>query len=178
MMNKLLYCFLLVSVLIPHLVSAQVSFKDEDFHGRWHLVEIKIELDSTAGVGSEARAAVRKSTASQAKVKKQIAAGELAIVTQFNHDGTYSHEVIYADPEIKFPRYRETGTWNYNDGKNELNRNAPDKEITTLENTKVLKVDENSMVLQLRYTEGDYQGFVETVYLRKFDETKAWINKN
>lgn len=112
--------------------SEKLDLRRNMFHGRWHQVEIKIELDSTDNLGSKARETVKRSAKSQAKVKKQIAAGELAVVTQFNHDGTFSHQVIYAGNTYKFSTYRETGTWSFDAQNYILKREALDQEYTTL----------------------------------------------
>ncbi len=157
--------------------SIKSKIDTRSLHGRWHLVEIILKLDNTNELGSKAEQAYKKSSESQRKVKKQIQQGELAIITQFNYDGTYSHQLVYADEKIRFPSYRETGTWTFNENSNQLLRKANNKEITTLEATIVKHLHKDELVLELTYTdlqyEGIYKGLTETLFLKRFHETKA-----
>lgn len=152
------------------------KFDSRNLHGRWHLVEIILALDDSDGLGAKAEEALQKSTESQRKVKQQIQAGELAIITQFNYDDTYIHELVYADPEIRFPSYREPGTWTFNENTHQLLRKANDQEIAMKKYT-LMMLDNDNLVLELRFTnheyEGVYKGVVETIRLRRFRETKA-----
>lgn len=168
---------LLLAMTSTILAEAQSHFDSTDLHGRWHLVEITLELDASNGLGSKAEASFEKSTAAQSKVKQQIAAGDLAIVTQFNYNGTYSHQLISADPEVQFPSYRESGTWRFDPTTNELIRHATDQEITSLEVTVVKSLEGDDLILEQRYTEreydGVYEGLVETIHLKRFYETRS-----
>ena len=143
------------------------------FHGRWHQVEVHLSLDDSEGLGESAEASLTYSITAQKKVKRQIESGELAIVTQFNHDGTFSHEVIYADPSIRFPAWRETGTWAWDEESQLLTRKAEEMEITTLADAQVIRVSETELVLESKITGGDSKGIVETVRLKRFSEASV-----
>jgi|GEM_PF-3712392 len=178
----ILTSFLSLSLNAQSVVDKEISKTSVDssfLHGRWHLVETILTLDNTNGLGSKAVEAHKNSSESQRKVKKQIQKGELAIITQFNYDGTYTHELVDADPALRFPRYRESGTWEYEPETNKLTRTSKDQEITTLSRTKVKKLNQNELVLELKYNEQDYEGLykglTETVYLKKVRETKTNI---
>lgn len=157
--------------------SVKSEIDSRQLHGRWHLVEIILKLDESDGLGSKAEESFKTSTASQEKVKKQIQAGELAIITQFNYNNTYTHELVYSNPEVQFPSYKESGTWSFDNNTNQLSRKSKDQEITTLGLTVVKRLREDELVLELKYTdkeyEGIYKGLIQTVFLKRFLQTKA-----
>ncbi len=146
------------------------------FHGRWHQVEVTLRLDDSIGFTPEVAKSIKKSIATQERVKAQIQSGALAIITQFNHDGTFSHEIVYSDPAVKFPAWRETGTWSWDAPSNTLSRRADNVEMTTLALASVKKITPTELVLEVKFTEGESKGIVETVYLSRFLE--AQINKH
>ncbi|MEM6966601.1 MAG: DUF5004 domain-containing protein [Bacteroidota bacterium] len=128
------------------------KINSSDLYGRWHLVEITLKIDDSEGLGSEVEESFIKSRISQQKVKKQIQNGELAIITRFNYDGTYTHELVFSAPEVRFPHYNESGTWSFDESTKQLARKSIDQEITTLESTEVKYLDQNKLILELRYT--------------------------
>ncbi len=143
-------------------------------HGRWHQTAVTLTLDHSDGLGAKAEESIKTSIETQRSVKEQIQNGKLAIITQFNHDGTYTHELVYENPEIRFPAYRETGTWSLNKSTNVMSRKTDDPEgVTTLEQATVKSLDKNDLVLEARFTEGDYKGIVETIKLRRVRDTKT-----
>ncbi|MEM7657240.1 MAG: hypothetical protein AAF399_13990 [Bacteroidota bacterium] len=142
------------------------------FHGRWHMTEVVLELDESIGYDAEAAASIEKSKATQRKVKRQIQAGELAIITQFNYDGTYTHELVYADPDTRFPAYRETGTWSWEATAQAMSRQVDGDGPTSLPHALVKRITDTELVLEVAFTEGNSKGIVETVYLRRFAELK------
>jgi len=144
-------------------------------HGRWHLEEVILRLDDTNGLGANAEDAFKKSTESRRKVKQQIENGELAIITQYNHNGAYVHELVYSDPKLRFPFYSETGSWTFDGNTKQLIREPTDKELPT-KKYRVMTINDDSLVLELRFTadeyDGLYKGVVETLRLKRFRETK------
>ena len=161
--------------LINSSISNQIN--SSLLNGRWHLVEIVLELDDSDGLGPKAEESYKTSTESQRKVKQQIQNKELAIITQFNYDGTYTHELVYSNPEIRFPSYKELGTWTFDEKTSQLLRKAEDQEITTLGLTVIKRLNQDELVLELKYTDkeydGIYKGLVQTVFLKRFWETKV-----
>ncbi len=156
--------------------NSMLSVGSSTFHGRWHQVEVILTLDDSIGFAPNVKETIKKSIETQRKVKEQIQNGELAIITQFNHDGTFSHEIVYSNPKIRFPAWRETDTWSWDDNINTMSRKAENMEFTSLELATVKKNNNDELVLQVKFMNGEAKGIVETVYLRRFLETKAAKN--
>jgi hypothetical protein len=142
------------------------------FHGRWHQVEVIVTLDDSNGLAPNAEEQIKKSNETQKKVKKQIQNGELAIITQFNFDGTFTHESVYSNPKVRFPAWRETGKWYWNRTDNTIYRKADNMEFTTLELAKVKKINDTELILEVKFNGAESKGIVETVRLQKIIEPK------
>ncbi|MEM1067893.1 MAG: hypothetical protein AAGG48_28840 [Planctomycetota bacterium] len=154
------------------------TLKPASIHGRWHQVEVRLHVDDSSGVGSEARNAADKSSRTQARVKKQIESGEIGIITQFNRDGTYTHEIIDSDPAMPFPRYRESGQWNLDVSKRILSRIDDHAGTATAETATLIAVERNELVLEIRYRDGQLKGLVETIQLKRFHELESQSDKS
>ena len=156
------------------LETAKSSIIDSSlFHGRWHQVEVILTLDESIGLAQNIEERIEKSIETQKRVKEQIENGELAIITQFNYDGTFSHEIVYSNPAVRFPAWRETGNWNWNENNSTISRKAENKEFTTLELSSVKKVSRDELILEVTFTKGESLGIVETVHFKRFLETKS-----
>ncbi|NRA30161.1 MAG: hypothetical protein HRU11_07845 [Parvularculaceae bacterium] len=98
----------------------------------------------------------------------------MAVITQFNHDNTYSKEVLYTEQK-RFPHYRELGVWSFDEATRRLVRNSSDAENPIRQETTILHLGSDDLVLQLVFDEDEYQGIVETIRLQRFVETSAFL---
>jgi len=137
---------------------------------RRHLVEVPLRVDETSTAGPEAQEAARKSNKTQANVRRQIERGEFAIISQFNRDGTYTHEVVDSDSSRPFPRYRESGRWTLDVDTRTLSRTNDKAELATAESSQVIAATQDELVLEIRYRDEALSGLVETIRLRRFRE--------
>ena len=144
--------------------------KPASIQGRWHQVDVQLRIDDSSGVGTKARAALAKSTKTQIRVKQQIERGEFGIITQFNRDGTYTHEIVDADPTKPFPRYRETGRWKLDVSTRILRRTNDQAEIATAEVAELITATSDKIVLEIRFQEDELKGLIETITLRRSNE--------
>lgn len=152
------------------LVFSRLPESDKSFHGRWHQVEVELSIDDSNGVGSKARSSAERSSLWEIAVKQQIERGDLAIATQFNRDGSYSHEVIDADPSKPFPRYRETGRWEWDSQRRTLTRQSDSEDVATASEAVVVDVAADKLTLEIRFQDEEHRGLVETILLRRFQE--------
>lgn len=155
-----------------------VTIEDAQLQGRWHLVEVVFELDETNGVGSKAYETLARSRERQAKVRDDIRQGKIAIISQFNPDGSYSHEVVSGDTGNRIPYYREHGRWHFDPASAMLTRKSTDQEVTTLEECIVTRLTDSEMELRVSFTEGENKGIVEINRLRKHSVTRAIVDDN
>ena len=158
----------------PGITPQSATHDIRGLHGRWHQVEVTLRIDASLGVGPKAETALVRSQEIQRKVKQDIREGRMAVITQFNHDNTYSKEVLYTEQK-RFPHYRALGVWSCDEATRRLVRNSSDAENPIRQETTILHLGSDDLVLQLVFDEDEYQGIVETIRLQRFVETSAFL---